>query len=214
MFMDASGGMVRAFDHAFRDSDSKSHAVLHTMIWVPVPGGGSPFVTLEQISNDQSAGHLLKAILELQRVQTEVAGRVIKPVRVNMDCGLALLVAVIEGWNRMTVSEYLDFAWTQLRTTGQVDWSNKTIVSWCRTHIMDAIKLWCQTKLKYSFCFSFVQAAGFAGARLLLDRISLDSLSTCFTCSSIRLQSCMLNRQWASLFGWLLKTLSRSATQT
>lgn len=130
MFIDASGGLVRNFDHAFQESDSKSHACLHTLVWVPVPGGGTPFVVMEQLSHDQSAGQLLKSILELQRAQVDMVGHVVKPVRVNMDCGLALLVAVIEGWNRMTVSEYLAFAWAQLRSFGQLDkQSNSQMVS-------------------------------------------------------------------------------------
>lgn len=118
------------------------------MFWVSVPGGGAPFIALEQISNDQSAAHLLKAILELQRMQVAVAGRVINPVRANFDCGLALLVAAVEGWNRMSVSTFLRWLWHQLRTNGAVDWTDKTRISWCRTHIIDAITLWHQTKLR------------------------------------------------------------------
>lgn len=138
---------MRGFDSAFRESDDRSHACLHTMFWVSVPGGGSPFVVLEQISHDQSAAHLLKAIVELQRLQTVVApGRVNKPVRVNVDCGPALLVAAVEGFNKQKVTQYLQFAWDQLRSAGQIDWSDKSIISWCRTHIVDAIKLWNQTK--------------------------------------------------------------------
>lgn len=114
---------------------------MHTVFWVPVPGGGAPFVVLEQLSNDQGAALLIKSILELQRMQVQVAGRAVQPVRVNIDMGRALLVAAIESWNRVSVLEYLAFAWEELRSKGAVDWSGWTVISWCRTHMHDAIKL-------------------------------------------------------------------------
>ena len=122
---------------------------MHTVFWVPVPGGGAPFVVLEQLSNDQGAALLIKSILELQRMQVQVAGRAVQPVRVNIDMGRALLVAAVESWNRVSVLEYLAFAWEELRSKGAVDWSSWTVISWCRTHMHDAIKFWNQTTLRY-----------------------------------------------------------------
>lgn len=148
VFIDATGGIVRGFDESFQDSDDRSNACLHTLFWVAAPGGGAPLVVMEQISNDQGAALLVKSILELQRLQIVVAGTAVKPVRVNVDMGKALLVAAVEGWNRESVRAYLEFAWSELRTNGAINWQGRTIVSWCRTHMHDAIKLWNQTKLK------------------------------------------------------------------
>lgn len=147
--MDASGGMVRGFDSSFRDSSDRKNACIHTFLWVPAPGGGAPFVVLEQISNDQGSALLIKSILELQRLQLQVSGRIVKPVRVNIDMGLALLVASVQSWNNETVEQYIAFGWAALRTKGFVDWSGRTIVSFCRTHMSDAIKQWTQTTLRF-----------------------------------------------------------------
>lgn len=148
MFIDATGGLVKKFDSTFRDSISRSDTVLHTLFWVPVPGGGAPFVVLEQISNDQSAANLLKSILDLDKLQQQHFGDALRPVRVNVDCGLALLVAAVEGWNKESVEEYLIFTWDELRSKGFVDWAGRCIVSWCNRHIVEAIKLWIRKKLE------------------------------------------------------------------
>jgi hypothetical protein len=97
VFIDGTGGLVQGFDHSFKPSDLRCHAVLHFLFWVSVPGGGSPFVALEQISIDQSAANLRRSILELDRMQCEFFGNAVRPVRVNVDCGRALLIAAIEG---------------------------------------------------------------------------------------------------------------------
>lgn len=156
MFIDSTGGIVRGFDQSFSESSDRSHACMHTVFWVPAPGGGAPFVVLEQLSNDQGAALLIKSILELQRMQVKVAGRAVQPVRVNIDMGRALLVAAVESWNRVSVLEYLAFAWGELRSKGAVDWSGWTVISWCRTHMHDAIKLWNQTTLRYSIYIPFL----------------------------------------------------------
>lgn len=148
IFVDATGSLVQGFTNTFQPSALPSDSCLHFMFWVPTPGGGSPFVALEVITSDQTAGNLVTALHAFERVLSSAGGDAVRPVRANFDCGLALLVAAVRVWNRQSVQEYLDFAWQQLRTRGSVDWTGRTAVSWCRTHIVKAVKLWIQTKLK------------------------------------------------------------------
>lgn len=148
VFIDGTGSLVRGFSHFFKETDERSHVALHFLFWVAIPGGGSPFVALEQISSDQSAANLMRSILELDRLQHAAFGNAVKPVRVNVDCGPALLVAACEGWNKESVSAYLAFAWQDLRRRGWIDWSGRCIVSWCRRHIVESIKRWIRTCLE------------------------------------------------------------------
>lgn len=140
--------MVRNFNDQFGESDSKSDQCLSFLFWIPVPGGGSPFVALEQLSRDQSAAHLLKSLFELERMQIELYGNAVKPVRANMDCGQNLLAAATRGWNKESVRHYLEFCWQQLRSKGQIDFTGRTIMSWCNTHITESIKRWVKTEFQ------------------------------------------------------------------
>lgn len=149
IFIDATGGCARNFDNQFQESHSKSDLCMDTFIWVPAPGGGAPFVVLELLSRDQTAAHLTHAIAELDHMQREMRLPVLKPVRVNVDCGWNLLAAAAQSWNHESSAEYLAFGWSELWTKGSVDWGARTIISWCRTHIVNAIERWVKQNVKY-----------------------------------------------------------------
>eukprot|EP00794_Sanderia_malayensis_P013118 gene13118-14466_t len=135
LFLDATGSIIKPFKGFSR--------ILHYSLVLRHPFAAAPPLPIaEYITNEHSAVSMAFFLHTIKRMENHMMNMKADhpPCKILMDYSLAIIAAVMEVYNKETVVQYLDCAYSIVQGSAKEEELDKTYVSICCAHSMKTIK--------------------------------------------------------------------------